>query len=296
MAPMRMAVELAIEVASNWLSRGDHLTGIDRVLDDAVEAQQFGQPAAVQRPNRIRHHAGAHGAQIQAAIGLGDALLIALEQLDVRQQVVTIGDRHGLHAVGIGRHQNIEIVRRGCQQFCTQAQQGLGEIQRLVAQLGRAKRGVHILAAASGVNDRHLLPDLVGHDALDLQHVTGALAAGLPGLANGVVHPLGDQPPHIFRKDAFLHQHDGRGLVDLVDPVELVLGGIGRAGMGFRAAAGDLRPDAGRGLVAFLGGLAWQLPGIGGERGLGDQQAYTQGNAVEVLHAFLPDCHRGQWS
>jgi hypothetical protein len=55
--------------------------------------------------------------------------------------------------------------------------------------------------------------------------------------------------------------------------------------MGFRAAAGDLRPDAGGCVVAFLGGLAWQLPGIGGERCLGDQQAYAQGNAVEVLHA-----------
>ncbi len=125
------------------------------------------------------------------------------------------------------------------------------------------------------MNDRRLLPDLVGHDALDLQDITGALAAGQPRLANGEVHPLGDQLPHTFWKDAFLHQHDRRGLVDLVDPVELVLGGIGWAGVGFCAAAGNVRPDAGRGVIAFLGGLAWQLSGVGGQRYLGGQQAYT---------------------
>src|SRR5258708_33760809 len=50
-------------------------------------------------------------------------------------------------------------------------------------------------------------------------------------------------------------------------------GGVGRAGVGLRVAAGGVRPNAGRGFIAFLRSLAWQLPGVGGQRGFSDQPA-----------------------
>src|SRR6185437_3549266 len=199
--------------------RGNHLAGIHRIFDDAVKAEQLGEAGAVQRPDRVGHHAGPHRAEIQAAIGFADALLVALEGLFVGQQVMTVGDRHRLNTVGVSRHQGVQIIGRLGQKLGAQAEQVLREIQRLVAQLRGAIGGIHVLPAAPGMNHRRLFADMVGHDPFDLQNVAGTLAAGLLGLADGVVDALGDQLTDVLGEDAFFHQHDGGGLVDLVEPV-----------------------------------------------------------------------------
>jgi hypothetical protein len=82
---------------------------------------------------------------------------------------------------------------------------------------------------------------------------------------------------------------------DLVEPVELVLGGVRFAGRGLRLLR-RVGADLGGVFVAFLRGLAGQLTGVRGQ-GVGCyQEADASRDAGDMFHADLPVAVRpGGW-
>ena len=134
-----------------------------------------------------------------------------------------IGDRLRLHAVGVGRDQRVDVLLGQLQKASAGVVHRVGVVQQLAAQGGEPVGGVHILAAAAGVDQRGLRAYFVDHDALDLQHVTGLLTIRLAGLIDNVLNAAGNLAALLLADDLFLGQHDDGRLVDPVDPGELVV-------------------------------------------------------------------------
>ena len=129
------------------------LAGVDGILDDSVEAEQVGHALAVQRPARIGEHGGAHRAAIEPLVELVNALGVARERGFIAQEVIRIAGGLRLHAVGIGRHDGIDVLRRNRQHARAHSVQGVGEIEQLVAKLRHPVGGVHVLAASPRMNE-----------------------------------------------------------------------------------------------------------------------------------------------
>ena len=222
---------------------------------------------------------------------LADALGVPGERGLEGEQVVGIAHRLRLHAVGVGRDDRVHVLRGRDQHPVAQAVQRVGEVEHLVAQLRRAEGGVHVLAAASDMDEGAVRADGVGDDPLDLHHVGGPLAIGLRGLVDRVGDAPRDRSSSLARKDFLLDQHHDRSLVDLVHPVELVLGQVERA---CGVPLGNGRRDEGayaRGLGgALFGGLAAQGACVGAE---GDVRSHRERDNRDDAFHVLSEWFRG---
>jgi len=222
--------------------------GVQAVVADAAEAQLAGHELTVDGVGHTSQGASAQGQDVGPLEAVLEAPDVAVEHLEVGEQVV--GEEHGLGPleVGVAGHDHLAIGLRQVEKRRLQATQGGQHAADGVLQVEAQVGGHLIVAGASGVQAVGSRADLLPQAGLDVHVNVFQLApelepAGLDLIAylrqaahDGLAVLLGD--------DALLGQHAGvsDGAGDVVPPQSPVdvdgggeglgsrVGGLGEAG------------------------------------------------------------------
>ena len=221
------------------LVHGRDLRGVIGVVHQRGKAQVLRHALAVQRPAGAVEHRGAHGRTVDAHIGFADALGVARQAGGLPQQVVPIAVGLRRHAIGVVRHDGRGVLARQLHQGRGRGVQLVGQVQQLVAQDGAAVGGMHVLAGASGVQQRHVLARRLDQQRLEGDDAGRALGAGLVAVADHLGHAGRQARRHGLVQQPLVRVDDGGGLIDLAQPEERIArhGGRRRGLLGRRLGA-----------------------------------------------------------
>ncbi len=133
--------------------------GKAELLRDELAVQDDGRSG--QRARSERHH-------VDAAEGVAEALLVALEHLEVGEEVVGEKDRLAALEVGVARHHRGGMVHREGEERVLERGEAVVDRLHLMAAIEADVEGDLVVAAAGGVQLRPGGTDLLGEGPLDV--------------------------------------------------------------------------------------------------------------------------------
>ena len=133
--------------------------GVARVLDRPAEAEQLGEPLAVEGEARAVHPAGAGGTAVDPFEVAAQALEVAQRGMGERQQPVAGRGRLRRLQVGVVGQERVALTRRDLGERGPEARDRGGEVEHAGAQGDPERDPPRLAARAAGVEPARRAPD-----------------------------------------------------------------------------------------------------------------------------------------
>ena len=144
--------------------------GVERILGDGLEPESLRHECAIDREGGAGQRSRPERQSIDAAARVEHALAVALEHLDVGQQVVAEGHRLGDLQVGEARHHGVRVSARPARRVSLCSARSAATMAIDLAAQPQAQVGGHLVVArAAGVQPLAGVADEIGQPLLDVE-------------------------------------------------------------------------------------------------------------------------------